>query len=119
MTSIQGRPTAAELVEAVRELLRDKLLPESTGGVAFEVRVAAAALAMVERELAGAAGDGPWAAELLGFADDAALAAAIRAGQLDDDGRVTAALLRDVHGRLRVSAPRYVTEYERDDFSLL
>ena len=45
-----GRPTAAELVEAVREHL-DGVMERSEGGAGFEARVARNALAIVEREL--------------------------------------------------------------------
>ncbi len=46
-----GRPTASELVEAVREYLMGSVLPATTGQVAFHARVAANALAIVAREL--------------------------------------------------------------------
>jgi aminoglycoside phosphotransferase (APT) family kinase protein len=46
-----GRPTASELVEAVREYLTGSVLPTTTGQVAFHARVAANALAIVAREL--------------------------------------------------------------------
>ena len=45
-----GRPTAAELVEAVREYL-DALLERSADGARFEARVARNALGVAEREL--------------------------------------------------------------------
>ena len=45
-----GRPTAAELVEAVREYL-ETLMEHGEGGARFEARVARNALAIVEREL--------------------------------------------------------------------
>ena len=45
-----GRPTAAELVEAVREYL-DGLLERSADGARFEARVARNALGIAEREL--------------------------------------------------------------------
>ncbi len=46
-----GRPTAAELVEAVREYLEAHVMERSEGGARFEARVARNALAIVEREL--------------------------------------------------------------------
>ena len=107
-----GRPTAAELVEAVREHL-DAGVDQSEGDRArFDARVARNALAMVERELrlgpdlarahARRLGD-------LGFADDAALAAAIRSGTFDHDltgvGSALAAAARD---QLSVANPDYV-----------
>ena len=45
-----GRPTAAELVEAVREYL-DEVMERSEDGARFEARVARNALGIVEREL--------------------------------------------------------------------
>ena len=48
----QDRPTAAELVEAVREFLEHDVMATSTDKrVQFHARVAANALGMVEREL--------------------------------------------------------------------
>jgi aminoglycoside phosphotransferase (APT) family kinase protein len=46
-----GRPTASELVDAVREYLLTSVLPATSGQVAFHARVAASALAIVLREL--------------------------------------------------------------------
>jgi aminoglycoside phosphotransferase (APT) family kinase protein len=49
--TLHGRPTAAELVDAVREYLLTSVLPATSGQVAFHARVAASALAIVLREL--------------------------------------------------------------------
>jgi aminoglycoside phosphotransferase (APT) family kinase protein len=46
-----GRPTASELLEAVREYLLGSVMPATTGQLAFHARVAANALAIVAREL--------------------------------------------------------------------
>ena len=46
-----GRPTASELLEAVREFLTDQVMPASTGQLAFHARVAANVLGIVAREL--------------------------------------------------------------------
>jgi len=46
-----GRPTASELLEAVREYLVGSVMPATAGQVAFHARVAANALAIVAREL--------------------------------------------------------------------
>jgi aminoglycoside phosphotransferase (APT) family kinase protein len=46
-----GRPTASELLEAVREFLTGQVMPASTGQLAFHARVAANALGIVAREL--------------------------------------------------------------------
>jgi aminoglycoside phosphotransferase (APT) family kinase protein len=46
-----GRPTATELLEAVREYLLGSVLPKTSGQLSFHARVAANALAIVSREL--------------------------------------------------------------------
>lgn len=107
-------PTAAELVEAVREwIVRDVA---SGGGVPpFHARVAANVLAMVEREMAlGDEHDRRHGARLaqLGVVDDAELAAGIRAGRFDDRLDEVRALVWDsVRDKLAVANPRYL---ERD-----
>lgn len=47
----QDRPNASQLLLAVRDLIEKQLLPESQGGRAFQLRVAANVLGVVEREL--------------------------------------------------------------------
>jgi len=46
-----GRPTASELLEAVREYLLTAVLPQTAGQLSFHARVAANAVAIVLREL--------------------------------------------------------------------
>jgi len=46
-----GRPTASELLEAVREFLSVQVMPACTGQLAFHARVAANVLGIVAREL--------------------------------------------------------------------
>ena len=46
-----GRPTASELLDAVRGFLTDRVMAETTGQLAFHARVAANVLAIVAREL--------------------------------------------------------------------
>jgi aminoglycoside phosphotransferase (APT) family kinase protein len=46
-----GRPTASELLQAVREYLTTQVMPATTGQLAFHARVAANALGIVMREL--------------------------------------------------------------------
>jgi hypothetical protein len=104
-------PTAAQLVEAVRELLEGDVLDATTGRVRFHVRVAANVLAIVQRELEqGPALAAAHAERLaaLGVASDAELAAAIRSGDLD--GRwdeVAAAVRASVADKLAVAHPGY------------
>jgi len=46
-----GRPTASELLEAVREFLTGEVMPATSGQVAYHARVAANVLGIVAREL--------------------------------------------------------------------
>jgi hypothetical protein len=115
--NIYGRPTAAELVAAVADFLdndvRSSTRPNcrlaDAGQVNFHARVAANVLRIVERELiddSTADVTGPLAE--LGFADEAQLAAAIRAGTLDDRANdVLPALRTLVRHRLAVAHPGY------------
>jgi aminoglycoside phosphotransferase (APT) family kinase protein len=106
-----GRPTAAELTEAVREYV-DGLMERGEGASGFEARVARNALGIVERELRlgpsiAAAHHGRLAE--LGYADDAALAAALRAGDLDTTWRrVAPALAASARDQLLVANPSYL-----------
>jgi hypothetical protein len=109
MTDVHGRPTAAELVAAVAEFLENDIRAATTGQVNFHSRVAANALRMVERELQNP-GESDLRAALdpLGFADETALAAAIRAGELDGrDDDVVACLRTLVGHRLAAAHPGY------------
>jgi hypothetical protein len=45
------RPTASELLEAIREFLEDKIAPNLEGQLAFHAQVAGNALSIVERTL--------------------------------------------------------------------
>jgi aminoglycoside phosphotransferase (APT) family kinase protein len=112
---LHGRPTAAELVAAVAEFLEGDVRQATSGQVNFHARVAANALRMVERELLDA-GDEDVRAALagLGFADEAGLAAAIRAGELADrpGPEITAGLRTLVRHRLAVAHPGYDSEKE-------
>ena len=106
-----GRPTAAELVEAVREYL-DAQLERESDGARFEARVARNALGIAERELLlGPALSAAHADRLasLGFADDAALAAALRAGALDGEWEsVAGTLAASARDQLLVANPSYL-----------
>jgi aminoglycoside phosphotransferase (APT) family kinase protein len=106
-----GRPTAAELVEAVREYL-DALLERSADGARFEARVARNALGIAERELLlGPSFAAAHAARLagLGFGDDAALAAALRSGALDGEWEsIAPALTASARDQLLVANPTYL-----------
>ncbi|HEX2384601.1 MAG TPA: DUF6285 domain-containing protein [Acidimicrobiales bacterium] len=111
MTPPHDRPTAAELVEAVREFLERDVMEATTGRVRFHTRVAINALNMVQRELEiGPAQSAAHEDRLrqLGYDDDAALAAAIRCGDLDDRyAEVKAAIKASVDDKLAVANPKY------------
>jgi hypothetical protein len=117
MTGLHNRPTAAELVAAVAEFLesdvRDATGPNGrladAGAVNFHARVAANVLRTVERELLDdTAAEAAEALRRIGFPDEAGLAAAIRAGALDDRGDdVIACLHVLVRHRLAVAHPGY------------
>ena len=112
MSQMHGRPTAEELVVAVREFLERDVMAATSGAVQFHTRVAINALAAVERELR----DGPAMAdahrarlEALGYSSEAELADAIRSGDLDDRyDDVVAAVRATVHDKLSVANPKYL-----------
>lgn len=88
---MQDAPTTKELIEAVRTFLEEKAMPELKGHTAFHARVAANALAIVERELeqgpTARTGERMRLMQLLGHEGsleelNAELAKAIRAGKL-------------------------------------
>lgn len=105
-------PTAAQLVEAVREWLERDVMTGTTGRLQFHARVAVNVLAMVERELA-VGGDQACAhadrLAALGVIDDAELAARIRGGALDERAaEVRDAVWASVRDKLNVANPRYL-----------
>jgi len=105
-------PTAEELLEAVREWLERDVVPSVDGRLAYHARVAATALAIVEREMA--LGPAQAAAhrerlEALGVRDEAELARQIRAGELDDRlDEVKAVVWATVRDKLAVANPRHL-----------
>jgi hypothetical protein len=107
-----GRPLAAELVAAVAEFLETDVRAATTGQVNFHSRVAANALRIVERELLDESeAESRAALAGLGFADEEQLAAAIRAGELDERaGELLAGLRTLVRNRLAVAHPGYDSE---------
>lgn len=116
--SPHDEPTAHQLIESVREWMERDLLAGTTGRLHFHTRVAINVLAMVERELAlgdQQAADHAGRLAALGVSDDAALAAAIRSGEIVDDPQSAAAVrdavLASVRDKLRVANPKYL----RDD----
>jgi len=113
---LHGRPTAAELVDAVRGHLGDAVAPELSGAPAFHLKVARNALAIVERELRlGPAIAAAQSARLdaLGFADEMALATAIRAGELDGRADIAPVMRAAAIDRVRVANPRWLETPDR------
>ena len=112
MSEPHDRPTMDELVAAVREFLERDVMPATEGRVQFHTRVAVNVLGMVERELAlGSVQAAAHAAGLarLGVADEAELAAAIRAGALDDRyDEVVGFVRQTVRAKLEVANPKYL-----------
>lgn len=112
MSELHGRPTNAELVEAVREFLENEVMAATEGRVQFHTRVAVNVLGMVQREieLGPALADAHRARlDALGFADEGELAAAIRRGDVDDRYvEVKAAVYDTVVDKLKVANPKYL-----------
>lgn len=90
---MQPRPTAAELLAAVAEVLEGDVVPALRGPVQHQARVAASLVGIVERELRlGPAGDERERAALVALVGDggdlaalrARLATALREGLADD-----------------------------------
>jgi hypothetical protein len=104
-------PSAAALLDAVREFLESDVLPVTEGRLRFHVRVAANVVGMVAREVVL----GPVHAalhaqrlEALGMGSDSELAAAIRSGALDWRAEdVRAAVRATVADKLAVANPKY------------
>jgi hypothetical protein len=109
MSSLYGRPTAAELVAAVADFLDTDVRQAADGRVSFHARVAANVLRTVERELLDTTvGEATDALKDLGFDDETRLAAAIRAGELDGRaGEVLSCLRILVRHRLTIAHPGY------------
>lgn len=116
----QDRPTQAELLAAVAEFLRDEAVPaldRSAPGLAFQLRVAANALAILERESRlGPAADAREHRRLVqllgrdGTLDDLnrALAAELRAGTRDEtDAALMAHLEATVADKIAIANPRW------------
>lgn len=111
-----GSPTAAQLIEAVREFL-ESLGDDIPQERAFHLRVAINALRVVERELAMSAdaeAEHRHRMAALGAVDDGDLARAIRAGQFPAARRdeMLASVLADVEARLLANSPQYIARYE-------
>lgn len=130
---MQNRPTAPELLEAIRELLTNEIMPTiGDGSLRFKVLIAANLLSITERELA--AGDAPKIAELnrlqtlmhgeipegeplaesiRGF--NRGLAELIRNGEVDGEEfaeRVRAHIRQTLIDQLTVSNPKFLAKFK-------
>ena len=116
----QDRPSAPELVAAVREFLERDVMAATEGRVQFHTRVAINALGMIERELLlggkFTTAEAERARALLGHDGDAQslereLAARIRDGSLDDNLDAVQSHIREtVREKLLVANPGYLGE---------
>ena len=114
----QDRPSAADLVTAVREFLERDVMAATEGRVQFHTRVAVNVLSTVARELELGEGfateERSRAAALLGHdgepdALERELAAAIRSGALDDrDDDVRGHVRATVREKLLIANPGYL-----------
>jgi hypothetical protein len=119
MSEVHSHPNAAELLDATIEFLADAITPALPVEHAFHFRVALNALGMVRRELESTVDDDAAHRSRLaaiGYADDTALATALRAGEVPADRmpQVRASLLADAEARLRVVNPRFVADYDAE-----
>jgi hypothetical protein len=117
VSDVHSHPSAAELLDATIEFLTDAITPTVPVEQAFHFRVALNALGIIRRELQSSADDDAAHRSRLaaiGYADDAALAVALRAGEVPADRmpQVRASLLADAEARLRVVNPRFVADYD-------
>lgn len=116
----QDRPTQAELLAAVADFLRDEAMPaveDRHPGLAFQLRVAANALAILEREARlGPAADAREHRRLVdllhrdGTLDELnrALAAELRAGTRDErDGALMAHLEATIADKIAIANPKW------------
>jgi hypothetical protein len=114
--SLHDRPTAVELIEAVRGALGEEILPLLDGREAFQLRVSLRALGIVRRELELAGRHAALRARLLerfGLHGERELAAAIRDGRLDGREAELRGVLREiVRAKLAVANPKYVRQEE-------
>jgi Domain of unknown function (DUF6285) len=115
---MQDRPTAVELLEAIREFLDQDVMSSVQGRVQFHTRVAINALGMLEREVRLGpeldAAERERLAALLGHDADlraltTELARRIREGSLDHRrDEVLSAVRESVRAKLLVANPDYV-----------
>jgi hypothetical protein len=112
VTAPHDRPTASELLEALREWMEGELLPSLEGRLQFHTRVAINSLDIVRREIdLGAEQFQTHEGVLttLGFGSDEELSIAIRNGDFDGSLLDLLKTLRPVvEDKVRVSNPKYL-----------
>ena len=112
MTAPHDRPTASELLQAVREWMEQDLMAGVDGRLAFHVRVAMNMLDIVDREIALGAPMEVRHEEVLrglGVTSDAELSHKIRTGEFDADfSRLLEVLRPVVDDKVRVANPKYL-----------
>ena len=112
MTAPHDRPTAAELLEALREWMERDLLPSVEGRLQFHTRVAINMVEIVAREIELGASQQLSHSDVmqaLDASDDAELAAAIKSGEYDSDLISLLNALRPViEDKVRVANPKYL-----------
>lgn len=119
MTGLHDTPSPTELIVAVREFLQDQVIDAVDGTTRFHTRVAMNTLRIVERELMQDGADVHAHMErlaALGYADDAALASAIRTGGEDERyGEIKAAIAASVEAKLLVDNPGYLAVNSKEN----
>lgn len=111
-------PDAPEIVAAVRDWLRDEVVPHSDAELAFRARVASNLLSMLERELTDTSEAEDRFAQALadrGVADEAELALQLRRREIDPEPELLELLRAATTARLRTSNPRFLAEQVSDD----
>lgn len=105
-------PSAAALVEAVREFLERDVMAATEGRVQFHTRVAVNVLGMVQREIEMGPAQAARHAEglaALGVADERDLADGIRSGRFDDRlADVRRFVTETVRAKVEVANPKYL-----------
>lgn len=112
MTAPHDRPTAVELLEALREWMERDLLPGVEGRLQFHTRVAINMVNIVAREIALGSSQEIIHADILhtlGASSDSELASAIKNGEYDSDLLSLLRALRPiVEDKVRVANPKYL-----------
>lgn len=116
---MRTRPDASELLDEVRRVIRDELLPVTDGDAQYTLRMMLNALSIAERQLLAAEqADELELIQLSALLDEDAdlpslertLAQQVRAGDVDNDEGLQAMLWEITLRQVRESAPRYLKQ---------